>query len=175
MFNLTDPRNYCCSLVFCRLWGSTWSWNVLALNATSHCTLSSSSLALNSQLSANRSLQSSFYTREVINSLTTVGYLLSSLGCGYVFGPYFDFYFELALETWAKASLTQSLWVHDPNHTHSLASIQAVRPARAPPDRMLPLQVQKWYHCILFGMPSLQLFTFLMFFYFFIFLYSKHS
>ena len=40
------------------------------------------------------------------------------------FGPYFHFHFELALETWAKASLTQSLWVHDPNHTNSLVSFQ---------------------------------------------------
>ena len=40
------------------------------------------------------------------------------------FGPYFHFWFELALETWAKASLTQSLRVHDPNHTHSLASFR---------------------------------------------------
>ena len=39
------------------------------------------------------------------------------------FGPYFDF-LELALETWANTSLTQSLWVHDPNHTHSLVSFQ---------------------------------------------------
>ena len=35
-----------------------------------------------------------------------------------LFGPYFHFCFELALETWAKAALTQSFWVHDPNHTH---------------------------------------------------------
>ena len=41
------------------------------------------------------------------------------------FGPYFHFCFKLALETWAKAPLTQSLcWVHDPNHTQSLASFQ---------------------------------------------------
>ena len=40
------------------------------------------------------------------------------------FGLYFNFCLELALETWAKASLTQSLWVHHPNHTHSLASFQ---------------------------------------------------
>ena len=39
-------------------------------------------------------------------------------------GPYFHFFLELALETWAKASLTHSLWVHDPNHIHSLASFQ---------------------------------------------------
>ena len=31
---------------------------------------------------------------------------------------------EPALETWAKASLTPSLMVHDSNHTHSLASFQ---------------------------------------------------
>ena len=40
------------------------------------------------------------------------------------FGPYFHFCLEQALETWAKASLTQSLRVHDPNHIHSLASFQ---------------------------------------------------
>ena len=35
-------------------------------------------------------------------------------------GPYFHFCLELALETWSKTSLKQSLWVH---HTHS-ASFQ---------------------------------------------------
>ena len=40
------------------------------------------------------------------------------------FGQYFDFCLELAVKTWAKASLRQSLWIHDPNHTHSLASFQ---------------------------------------------------
>ena len=39
-------------------------------------------------------------------------------------GLYFHFCLEPALETWAKASLTPSLRVHDPNHTHSLASFQ---------------------------------------------------
>ena len=39
-------------------------------------------------------------------------------------GPYFHFCLELALETWIKALLTHSLWLHDPGHTHSLASIQ---------------------------------------------------
>ena len=62
------------------------------------------------------------------------------------FGPYFHFCFELALETWAKASLTQSLWLHDPNHTHSLASFQRSRLSN---QRVLHLteyclQVQKW-------------------------------
>ena len=38
------------------------------------------------------------------------------------FSPYFHFCQELALETWAKDSLTQSLWIHHSNHTHLLAS-----------------------------------------------------
>ena len=37
------------------------------------------------------------------------------------FGPYFYFCLELAPENWAKA---HSLWDHDPNHTHLLASFQ---------------------------------------------------
>ena len=41
-----------------------------------------------------------------------------------VFGLYFHFCLELALETLAKASLSNSLGVHDPDHTHSLAGIQ---------------------------------------------------
>ena len=40
------------------------------------------------------------------------------------FGLYPHFHLELALETWAKASLTHSLWVHDLTHTHSLANFQ---------------------------------------------------
>ena len=62
----------------------------------------------------------------VINSLTTIGYLLGVFFRLWIpfLDPYFDFCLELALETWAKASLTQSLWVHDPNHTHSLANFQ---------------------------------------------------
>ena len=62
------------------------------------------------------------------------------------FGPYFHFCFELALETWAKASLTQSLWVHDPNHTHSLASFQwsGLSNQRALHLTECCLQVQKW-------------------------------
>ena len=39
-------------------------------------------------------------------------------------GSYFYFCLKLTLETWANTSLTQSLWVHDLNHTHSLASFQ---------------------------------------------------
>ena len=60
-----------------------------------------------------------------LNSLTTVGYLLGVFFRLWIpfFGLYFDFCLELALETWAKVSLTQSLWVHDPKHTHS-ASFQ---------------------------------------------------
>ena len=40
------------------------------------------------------------------------------------FGLYFHFCLEPALEIWAKASLTPSFRVHNPNHTHSLASFQ---------------------------------------------------
>ena len=37
---------------------------------------------------------------------------------------YFHFCLELTLETWVKALLTCSLWVHDLSHTHSLATVQ---------------------------------------------------
>ena len=62
------------------------------------------------------------------------------------FGPYFHFCLELALETWAKALLTHSLWVHDPNHTHSLANFQS---SGLFDQRTLHLtenclQIQKW-------------------------------
>ena len=62
------------------------------------------------------------------------------------FGPYFHFCLELALETWAKASLTPSLRVHDPNHTHSLASFQwsGLSDQRALHLTECCLQVQKW-------------------------------
>jgi len=40
------------------------------------------------------------------------------------FGPYFHLCLDPALETWTKASLTPSLRVHEPNHTHSLVSFQ---------------------------------------------------
>ena len=62
------------------------------------------------------------------------------------FGRYFHFCFELALETWAKASLTQSLWVHDPNHTHSLVSFQwsGLSDQRALQLTESCLQIQKW-------------------------------
>ena len=65
---------------------------------------------------------------------------------GTFFGSYFDFCLELALESWAKASLTQSLWVHDPNHTHSLASFQwsGLSDQRALHLIECCLQVQKW-------------------------------
>ena len=62
------------------------------------------------------------------------------------FGPYFDFCLELALETWAKASLTQSFWVHDPKHTHSLAGFwwSGLSDQRALHLTECCLQVQKW-------------------------------
>ena len=62
------------------------------------------------------------------------------------FGPCFHFCLELARETWAKASLTQFLWVHGPNHTHSLASFQwsGLSDQRALHLTECCLQVQKW-------------------------------
>ena len=62
------------------------------------------------------------------------------------FGLYFHFCFELALETLAKASLTQSLWVHDLNHTHSLESFQwsGLSDHRALHLTESCLQNQKW-------------------------------
>jgi len=83
----------------------------------------------------------------ILNSLTTVGYLLGVFfRLEYLFGLYFDFCLEIALETWAKASLTKSLWVHDPNHTHSLASFQwsGLSDQRALHLTECCLQVQKW-------------------------------
>ena len=44
-------------------------------------------------------------------------------------GPYFHFCLELALETWVKALLIHSLWIHDLGHTHSLASDQQSGPS----------------------------------------------
>ena len=81
---------------------------------------------------------------DTFNSLNTVGYLLGVYG--YFFGPYLDFCLELALETWAKASLTQSLWVHDPNHSHLLASFQwsGLSDQRTLHWTECCLQVQKW-------------------------------
>ena len=63
------------------------------------------------------------------------------------FGLYFHFCLELALKTWAKASLTQSLWVHEPNHTHSLVSFQwsGLSDQWALHLTECCLQVQKWY------------------------------
>ena len=61
------------------------------------------------------------------NSLTTTGYIYwkSLLGCGYLFLlRIFLQCLELALETWVKALLIHSMWVHDLSHTHSLASFQ---------------------------------------------------
>ena len=80
--------------------------------------------------------------------VTTVIYWKSSLGY-YIdtfFGPYFHFCLELALETWAKALLTHSLWVHDPNHTHSLADFQWSGLFDQRTLRLTEncLQIQKW-------------------------------
>ena len=62
----------------------------------------------------------------MLNSLTTIGYLLGVIIRLWMpfFGLYLHFCLEPALETWAQASLTLCLRVHDPNHTHSLASFQ---------------------------------------------------
>ena len=62
-------------------------------------------------------------------------------------GPYFYFCLEPALETRAKASLTSSLRVHDPNHTHSLASFQwsGLSDQRVLQLTESCLQIQKWY------------------------------
>ena len=52
---------------------------------------------------------------QLINYLTTVGYLLEVfLDYGYLLWSVFHFCLELALETLAKTSLTHFLWVHDP-------------------------------------------------------------
>ena len=75
-----------------------------------------------------------------VNSLTTVGYLL-----GVFFRLWISFLVlistsassYIALETWATASLTQSLWVHDPLISE-LSMVRALWPASAPPDWMLP-------------------------------------
>ena len=54
--------------------------------------------------------------------------------CSRTFGMYY------------KASLTQSLWIHDPNHTHSLANFQwsGLSEQRALHLAECCLQVQKW-------------------------------
>ena len=44
-------------------------------------------------------------------------------------GPYFDFCLKLALETWVKALLMHSLWVHNLGDVHSLVSIQYSGPS----------------------------------------------
>ena len=56
------------------------------------------------------------------NFLTTVGYLLEV--CLRLRIPSFVCISTSAWNYVAKASLTHSLWVHDPNHTHSLVSFQ---------------------------------------------------
>ena len=62
------------------------------------------------------------------------------------FGPYFHFCLEPAMETWAKASLTPSLRVHDPNHTHSLVNFQwsGLSDQWALQLTESCLQIQKW-------------------------------
>ena len=70
------------------------------------------------------------------------------LGIGYVFGPYFHFCFELALETWAKASLTHTSlgsWPQPHLLLSELSMVRALWPATAPPDWMLPTKlIKKW-------------------------------
>ena len=80
----------------------------------------------------------------MVNSLTTVGYLLGVFFT--FFGPYLRFCLEQAQKTWAKASLTQSLWVHDPNHTDSLASFQwsGLSDQQAIQLTESCLQIEKW-------------------------------
>ena len=84
----------------------------------------------------------------VCDSLNTVGYLLEVFFRLWIpfLGLYFYFCLELALKTWAKASLTPSLRVHDPNHTHSLASFQCsgLSDKRKLHLTECCLQVQKW-------------------------------
>ena len=84
----------------------------------------------------------------IINSLTTVGYLLGVVFRLWIpFWSVFHFCLESALETWAKASLTPPLRaVHDPNHTHSLVSFQwsGFSDQRALQLTESCLQIQKW-------------------------------
>ena len=80
----------------------------------------------------------------ILNSLTIVSYLLGVFFMLWI--PFFHFCLESALETWAKASWTPSLRVHDPNHTHLLVSFQW---SGHPDQRVLQLtesclQIQKW-------------------------------
>ena len=76
-------------------------------------------LWLNSRLNTQWASQSSLQH----NPSIIIGYLLE------VFFRLCILHFclQLVLETWAKASLTHSLWIHDPNHTHSIASFQGSR------------------------------------------------
>ena len=62
------------------------------------------------------------------------------------FDSYFQFCLEPALETWAKDFLTQSLRVHDPNPTHSLARFQWSGLSDQPALQLTEscLQIQKW-------------------------------
>ena len=63
------------------------------------------------------------------------------------FGLNFHFFLELALETWANTSLTHSLWVHDPNYTHSFVSFQWSGLSNQQTLRLTEscLQIWKWY------------------------------
>ena len=84
-----------------------------------------------------------------VNSLTTIGYLL-----GVFFGLWIPFLVRISTSAWnqhwkldlIKASLTPSLRVHDPNHTHSLASFQwsGLFDQRALQLTESCLQIQKW-------------------------------
>ena len=84
----------------------------------------------------------------ICNSFNTIGYLLEVFFRLWIpfLGPYFYFCLELVLKTWAKASLTLSSWVDDPNHTHSLASFQCSGLSDKCKLHLTEccLQVQKW-------------------------------
>ena len=69
----------------------------------------------------------SYISSGCLNSLTTLGYFVEVYFRLWIpsFVHISTFAWSyIALEIWAKASLTHSLWAHDPNHTHSLASFQ---------------------------------------------------
>ena len=82
------------------------------------------------------------FLKWVFNSLTTVGYLLvvffriwiPSLVCIST-----SAWSYVPLETWAKASLTFLLWVHQLRPLISeLSMVRALQPANSPPDWTLP-------------------------------------
>ena len=58
-------------------------------------------------------------TPYIINSLTTVGYLL-----GVFFRLWIHFLVCISTSAWSQHRKLESLRVHDPNHTHSLGSFQ---------------------------------------------------